>query len=147
MKKPIEILARGVLVDNGHLLLVCSRKKTHTFLPGGHVKRGESAKKALQREFYEEIGHHIRINRFLGVVEHSWTSTKHLHSEINLVFLVESSNLTMKKIPRSREKRISFIWHPLGDLAAVNFQPYVARNLLSEWLHADVKSGWGSTIE
>ena len=69
MSKEIEILARGVLVRGGHILLCHNRKKKNYFLPGGHIEFGESARGALRREIREETGLVLdrRLLQFVGV--------------------------------------------------------------------------------
>ena len=72
MSKKIEILARGVLVQNGRVLLCHTKGAANTYLPGGHVEFKESARAALCREIKEEMGLDSTAGRFLGAVEHSF---------------------------------------------------------------------------
>jgi len=55
-QKEIEIIARGVCVKGGKLLLCHSKGAPNTYLPGGHVEFCEDAKVALAREVVEERG-------------------------------------------------------------------------------------------
>ena len=65
-KKGIHVLSRGVIVDQGHILLAYD-PRPHPFhyyelnrhfydLPGGHIEFQESAENALIREIKEETG-------------------------------------------------------------------------------------------
>jgi len=70
MSKPdlIEILARGVCVVDGRLLLCHTKGARNTYLPGGHVEFREKARETLRREVEEELGVKAKVGRFLGVV-------------------------------------------------------------------------------
>jgi 8-oxo-dGTP pyrophosphatase MutT (NUDIX family) len=60
------------------------------FLPGGHIKPGESAQGALKREFKEELDIDVRVGDFIGCFEHSLPSGHYCHDfEIGLLFFVD----------------------------------------------------------
>jgi 8-oxo-dGTP pyrophosphatase MutT (NUDIX family) len=143
----IELLARGVLVHEEHVLLVKNIRKQHMFLPGGHIEFAESARAALVREIKEELGVTISIDRFLGAAEHRWKEKKHTHAEINLLFIMHCPSLESSSAPVSLETKIAFIWHPLSDLVSVNFQPAVLRTLLPKWTKNDLRTCWASSFE
>lgn len=69
---PFHHLARGIFIKDNKVLLAQAKGDENTFLPGGHVEFGESAKEALVREIREEIGITCTVHEFLGVVEHKW---------------------------------------------------------------------------
>ena len=64
----------GLLVEKGGLLLIRHKNlgpSGHTWLPpGGGIEFGESAEGALQREFEEETGLQVEIERFMFVNEY-----------------------------------------------------------------------------
>jgi len=53
---------------NGKVLLAHQRGTGNTFLPGGHIGKGEKADAALIREMYEEIGETAIVKQFIGAV-------------------------------------------------------------------------------
>lgn len=142
----IELVVRGVLVKDGHVLLVHSKKARNTYLPGGHIEFGESAVAALKREIREELGFRAKITDFLGFVEHGWTCAGIRSQEINLIFRMEFECPASGAKLRSREKKIEFRWQRLSELKASRLEPRVLRDLLPRWLKKNLNSQWGSTL-
>lgn len=56
-----------VLRSNGHVLLVQPRSDRRWQLPGGRLERGESPRRAAQRELLEETGLRVRLGALTGV--------------------------------------------------------------------------------
>jgi 8-oxo-dGTP diphosphatase len=133
-EKQIEILARGVYVHNGKLLVCHNRKKNNYFLPGGHIEFGESGAYALKREIKEEMGLPCSIGAFLGVVEHTFRYRGERTCELNLVYEMKFNNLVSTKPAPSKEKKLEFIWMPLRQVARSKIEPAVVRKSLVQWL-------------
>jgi 8-oxo-dGTP diphosphatase len=72
LDQPFHHLVRGIFIKDHKVLLSKARGYNNTFLPGGHIEFGESAKEALVREVEEELGISCSVGRFLGIVEHKW---------------------------------------------------------------------------
>lgn len=140
----VEIIVRGVCAKGGHLLVCRSRGGTNTFLPGGHVDFGESAKIALVREIKEEIGLGSRVGRFLGAVEHTFRHKGTQHCEVNLVFRVHIPGVVPGEPVPTCEDWLEFDWIPLKRLAQERVQPHVLQKLLPLWLRG--RTAWGSTF-
>jgi len=144
-KRQIEILARGVCIVKGHVLLCHTRGAANTYLPGGHVEFREPARKALEREMAEEMGRRAKAGRFLGCVEHVFRQKGEWHAEINLVFDLRIPGLTPATPPSSCEKWISFCWAPLAKLRSARLEPAVLIEQLPRWLKEP--AGFGGTAE
>ncbi|MCE9590006.1 MAG: NUDIX domain-containing protein [Planctomycetes bacterium] len=103
----IEVIARGVWVEAGHLLLCRNRERGHLFLPGGHVEFNEPAQLALEREFREEAGLAVKAGQFIGVFEAGFDQVgkrgPRRHHELNFLFLIHpgrSSRKSPRRLPR-----------------------------------------------
>ena len=137
----IEILARGVCVVDGQLLVCHSRNKWNTYLPGGHVEFGEYSPVALARELVEELGVQPVVGRFLGVAEHRYRRAGRTQCEINLVFAVELPGLDPSGKPAACEDSLDFRWVPLERLNEVELEPAQLCDTLPGWLAQD-GAGW-----
>ncbi|SDN08495.1 NUDIX domain-containing protein [Fictibacillus solisalsi] len=147
MQKPFHHLARAVIIKNNRILLAKAIGTINTFLPGGHIEFGESAKDALERELAEELGIRPTVGKLLGLVEHKWEKQGILHCEINQFFEVESDELDSDDFPVSRESHITFFWSEAGKLEANNVQPYPIRGLLKGYLNGINDVWWESTLK
>ncbi|MBO7685528.1 MAG: NUDIX domain-containing protein [Kiritimatiellae bacterium] len=109
----IEIIARGVCVQEGKILLCRANGGATTYLPGGHVEFGETGRQALVREVKEEMGVDSETGAFLGVVENAFEQHGKPHAEINLVYELKIPAATP---PRALESWIEFEWRDLARL-------------------------------
>lgn len=116
----IETIVRGVAVVDGRILLCRAKGGSSSYLPGGHIEFGESAREALVREIREEMGVESETGRFLGVVENSFMQHGKPHSEINLVFELKFADLPAAE---AKEDWIEFEWCELGKLGQANLLP------------------------
>lgn len=141
-ERAIELLVRGVLVQNGHLLVCRNRRKGNVYLPGGHIEWGETATQALRREMREELGQGVRVGRFLGGCEYTFMEDRHRIWEINLCFAMYAPRLRAPKAPRSAEGKIEFFWIPLRRVPHSELLPNILRAHIPRW----VKRGCPSWI-
>ncbi len=130
----VEVIARGVCVREGQVLLCFGKQSTLTYLPGGHVEFLESARQALVREIKEELGLEGRAGRFLGCCEHAFVQEGEPHAEVNLVFELDIPGLAPGDNVAASEAWIGFRWHPLDRLNEARMEPASLRQMLSEWL-------------
>lgn len=143
--QPIELLVRVVIVVDGKLLLCRGRGAKISYLPGGHIDPGESAREAARREIEEELGLSAVVGRFLGAVEHTFEQKGTRIHELNVLFQATVAGLKSDTPPPSREDWIGFEWAPLAALDAARLEPAPLRTLLPQWLEGS--AGWASTME
>ena len=141
----IEIIVRGVCIMEGNLLVCHTKSARNTYLPGGHVECGESAKKSLRREIEEELGKNAIVGRFLGVIEHTYRRAGRRLCEVNVVFNVQIDGISPDVDPKSCEDYIEFWWVPLERISTSKLEPSVLRNLLRSWLRREGVEQWAST--
>lgn len=66
-----QIRVTGLLIESGKLLLVKQKVSPSRLwsLPGGRLEQGETLKKAIIRELYEETGLNVKVIRLLYICE------------------------------------------------------------------------------
>lgn len=132
----VEVIARGVCVVEGQVLLCRGRSGGPLYLPGGHIEFGESGARALEREIEEEMGRVGRAGRFLGCCEHRFVQGGEDKSEINLVFELVVNGVVPGVELEAAEDWIAFSWHALDKLDEIWFEPAALGRVLVEWLEA-----------
>ena len=125
----IETIARGVAIIDGEVLLCRAKGGRSSYLPGGHIEFGETARDALVREIREEMGVEATTGRFLGAVENSFIQHGKPHAEINLVFELKFAE---KPEAAAKEDWIEFEWVRLDELERANLLPGVFKTIASD---------------
>lgn len=125
----IETIARGVAIIDGEVLLCRAKGGKSSYLPGGHIEFGETAREALVREIREEMGVEATTGRFLGAVENSFMQHGKPHAEINLVFELKFAE---KPEAAAKEDWIEFEWVRLDELERANLLPGVFKTIASD---------------
>ena len=120
----IEIIARGLLIQDGHILLCNGTSGTYTYLPGGHVELGETLTTALKREWQEELGCDCTIGDFLEFHEDFFTDANgEKHHEISFIFEVKCDALSPHKAIPQCESYTTFQWASKQQLVTKNVLP------------------------
>lgn len=146
LEKRFHHVTRGIFIKENKLLLVRAAGYEQSFLPGGHVELGESAKHALVREMEEEMGIHCVIGPFLGVIEHHWEENGCLNHEINQLFFASSTALNIDVSPPSLEAHITFFWGDIEALETYNLEPSAFVQMFRRYRKGKSNLGWASSL-
>jgi len=116
----------GILSQSGKILLQKRADKGTWGLPGGALELGESALEALVREFYEETGVEVRVEKLLNVY------TKYSDSYANgdeaqvltILYLVSSeTSISINFFTSDETLELGFFDHSdIQNIAIVNQQ-------------------------
>jgi 8-oxo-dGTP diphosphatase len=91
-RKP-TLRASGLLVQDRHLLMVKQARggEEYWLLPGGGVEYGETLAEALRREFLEELGMRVSVNRLLAIVESISPDPSYPKHVVHMMFEVSAA--------------------------------------------------------
>jgi 8-oxo-dGTP diphosphatase len=91
-RKP-TLRASGLLVQDRRLLMVKQARggEAYWLLPGGGVEYGETLAEALRREFLEELGMRISVDRLLAIVESISPDTSYPKHVVHMMFEVSAA--------------------------------------------------------
>ena len=134
----IEVIARGLTIREGRVLLCKNLKHSYYYLPGGHVEFGETAAAGLAREYEEEAGLRVTVGELAQVHEHIFRQGRRVRHELNLVFHVE---LPPGEVV-SQEDKIAFEWADLSNIGDKDLRPEAMRLWLSRPMDGTLK--WAS---
>lgn len=138
--KTIEFIARGILFKENKILVCKSKSGGHYFLPGGHIEFGERADVALSREFEEETGENIIVEKFVGAFENMFTE-EYIHHEVSLIFLIKCSSDDIV----CKEDHIEYAYVTKEDFSRSKFLPEIFKGaILKFW--EDGQEIWLSCI-
>jgi 8-oxo-dGTP pyrophosphatase MutT (NUDIX family) len=130
----VEVIARGVCLKSGMILLCRTNGARNTYLPGGHVEFMETARESLEREIVEELGVESVAGEFLGMVEHSFIQNGRRHCEWNVFFDLNIPSLDPADDVAAAENHISFQWCDISGLKGAELEPAVLCDLIPQWL-------------
>lgn len=143
----IHVLGRIAIIDKAHVLLAHEIGAKNTFLPGGHVEYNEGVKNAILRELKEEFNGEVRIDQFIGVIEHSFDYNAQPYYELNLLFSGSLLNYAYPQIPESLESHLEFYWQPVEKLKGANLLPPPLATVIPSYYKEGKDSLWISTME
>ncbi len=100
----------GILQKEGKILLFTEKLIDFWVLPGGGIKMFESSEEAIKREFQEEIGVTIKVERLLWILENSFEMDGLKYHALELTFLVSP----VDSIEKLNQKEITGLEDDLG---------------------------------
>ncbi len=88
----------GVWLNQDYVLLHRIKHEPFWSLPGGRVAVGEASSTSINREFMEELGIEIKVDRLLGTNENFFVHNEKKVHEIGLYYIVHSEDTnTLRK--------------------------------------------------
>ncbi len=103
-QKP-TIRVAGLLVHEGSILMVEQGRgdERYWLLPGGGVKFGETLSDGLKREFQEELGMRVGVQRLVAIVESISPEPDYAKHVVHLVFEVSAPT---EDLPEPQEDKV-----------------------------------------
>ena len=114
----------GLLIKDNKLLVVKINDNSFYCLPGGHVELLENSNDAIIREFKEETGFDVQVEKFLFVTENFFKSGTFDCHELGMYYLLKSDNIPIKDFNKNEDEgdkitRLSFKWIDVDNISCV----------------------------
>jgi 8-oxo-dGTP pyrophosphatase MutT (NUDIX family) len=126
----------GILIENDHLLLHKDVNDEHWSLPGGRVQLMEESRESLKREYSEELGVTISVDKMLFTAENFFTYRGANFHEIGFYYLVTTGNgsglFNENSFYGKEGERLIYRWVPIVDLEKEEIRPQFIRNELKK---------------
>ena len=129
----------GLLIHNGKVLLQNAEGDDGYAFIGGHVAFGETTEQTIIREFKEEIGADIRVERLFMVNENFFPWGDKPCHQINLYYLVSLRDETQIPLDKNfkalddlgnERVELNICWIPLGEIPKMNIYPPQAKEYI-----------------
>jgi ADP-ribose pyrophosphatase YjhB (NUDIX family) len=136
--------AAGMMVDSERRVLLCRLDDEDIWvLPGGTIRCYESSKETVRREFLEETGFEIEVQRLIGVIENFFVFKDKKCHDIGFYYLVSAKETDQfceqekfvgqeERHTQDRSWKLIFKWFDSSNLDNVNLKPSILKNLLKE---------------
>jgi len=120
----------GLLLHNGKILLQKPKDDGYAII-GGHVKAFETGEEALLREYKEELGAKVSVERLFAVGEVFFPWGNKPAHQLGLYYLLRLEDDSIPKDGSWPSKRhweeqkldLDFCWVPVEELAGKEFYP------------------------
>lgn len=122
----------GILIHDNRILLVKIHKNNFYCLPGGHVKVGEDTEHAIMREFKEETGYTVKVNKLIAITENFFTreNKKRIH-ELGIYYLLDIEDKEKINYKESEtmedDMKMYLKWIPVKEIKNIDFKPIELR--------------------
>jgi 8-oxo-dGTP pyrophosphatase MutT (NUDIX family) len=126
----------GIWIENGHVLLHRDVNESNWSLPGGRVEIAEDSQSSLKREFLEELGIDVHVDRMALVIENFFEHGGKDFHEIGFYYALSScknsSSYNKNPFHGIEGKRLIFKWTPIKELNEVELYPECLRAALKD---------------
>lgn len=124
----------GVVIKDNKILL--NRLKNDDFwtFVGGKVAFGENSEKAIVREYFEETGVNIKVERLAACVENFFIFNSKRWHEILFFYVLKDDNEELDIFEGEREIKDNsdgiYKWFDLSELDRVKIQPECSQQII-----------------
>ncbi|MGN0452763.1 MAG: NUDIX hydrolase [Ruminococcus sp.] len=129
----------GALIKDNKILLNRLKKDDFWTFVGGKVSFGESSEKAIVREYFEETGANIGVERLAAFVENFFNYESKQWHEILLFYVIYDENEELQLFEGEREIKDNdqgvYKWFELSDLDKINLQPECSYQIINNMEH------------
>lgn len=143
----IRSAVKTIVVRKGSILLIkyiSERGFVHYELPGGGQEQFETMEEAARREFLEETGYHIKIDKFVALAEEIFLDKELRENYPNYahrilhIFQAEiiSEDLTIDKEIVFDKNQVGCEWIPIERVSDVYLIPRPVKDRLSEIINS-----------
>ncbi|MBQ4059066.1 MAG: NUDIX domain-containing protein [Lachnospiraceae bacterium] len=123
----------AVIKDNKILLNRLKSDDFWTFV-GGKVAIGENSEKAIIREYYEETGANIVVERLAACVENFFVFNSKEWHEILFLYLIKDENEELDMFAGEREIKDNsdgiYKWFDLAELDKIKIKPECSQQII-----------------
>lgn len=137
--KKFNFRVAGLAIHEGRVLLHKFEGFDFWCLPGGRAEMGESSPETLKREFQEELGEHVSIDRLLWCCESFYDHRGFEVHELCMYYSVdflENSDVVKRTDPFDVKEidgtTLTFKWFDLEAVDALEFYPEFIKNHLTD---------------
>lgn len=124
----------GVVIKDNKILL--NRLKSDDFwtFVGGKVAIGENSEKAIIREYYEETGANIVVERLAACVENFFVFNSKKWHELLFLYLIKDDNEELDMFVGEREIKDNsdgiYKWFDLAELDKIKIKPECSQQII-----------------
>ncbi|MGL5415901.1 MAG: NUDIX hydrolase [Clostridium sp.] len=133
----------GVCVKNNKILLSRAKTEDYWSFVGGKPKFGEATDKTIVREYEEEIGIKLDVERLVSVIENFFELDGHKWHQYIFFYLLKDSNNQLKEF-EGEQKILDndegvYKWFSIDELKNIKTKPdcleNIIKNIPNEILH------------
>lgn len=125
----------GIWIENGHVLIHKDVNDDHWLLPGGRVQLTEETQAGIEREFREELGIDVTIERLVWVAENFFDYAESNFHEIGFYYKVTSNQTSSffsgNPFNGIEGERLIFKWVPIEELQEIKLYPEFLKKALN----------------
>lgn len=129
----LSVRAAGIVL-RGNEVLLAKGKEMPYYLVGGTVKFNEHSLETVKREFFEELGVYVTVDRLIFLQERFFCVNCKRHHEIAFYYHIiydEQFDRIMEGSYTDQGQKESLHWHPINKLCEIELVPAFMKDKLS----------------